>query len=112
MRNFWLNIPRSVGAVRALELSKEAKHRLCIIGWYENHGRNAALTRQRFGISRDTFYRWLRRFQRYGPGGLEEAAPDLTLFTGEEFADETRERILGNILPMLIVVLMVASSSA
>jgi hypothetical protein len=24
MRNFWLNIPRSVSAVRALELSKEA----------------------------------------------------------------------------------------
>ncbi len=74
MRNFWLNIPRSVSAVRALELSKEAKHRLCIIGWYEDHERNAALTCQRFGISRDTFYRWLRRFQRYGPGGLENGS--------------------------------------
>ncbi len=39
---------------------------------------------------------------------LEVAAPGLTVFTGEEFADETRERILGNILPMLVVVLVVA----
>ena len=39
---------------------------------------------------------------------LEAAAPDLALFTGKEFADETRRRILGNILPMLIVVLIVA----
>ena len=74
MRIFWLNIPRSVSAVRALELSKEAKHRLCIIGWYEEHERNAALTCRRFGVSRDTFYRWLRRFQRYGPGGLENGS--------------------------------------
>jgi putative ABC transport system permease protein len=39
---------------------------------------------------------------------LEVGAPDLMLFTGEEFASETRERILGNILPMLVVVLIVA----
>jgi putative ABC transport system permease protein len=39
---------------------------------------------------------------------LEAAAPGITFFTGEEFADETRERILGNILPMLIVVLVIA----
>jgi putative ABC transport system permease protein len=39
---------------------------------------------------------------------LEAAAPNLTLFTGNEFADETRDRILSNILPMLIVVLIVA----
>ncbi len=39
---------------------------------------------------------------------LEASAPGIVLFTGEEFADETRQRILGNILPMLIVVLIVA----
>ena len=39
---------------------------------------------------------------------LEASAPSIVLFTGEEFADETRQRILGNILPMLIVVLFVA----
>ena len=39
---------------------------------------------------------------------VEAAAPDVIFFTGEEFADETRDRILGNILPMLVVVLIVA----
>ena len=74
MRNFWLNIPRSVSAVRALELSKEAKHRLRMMQWYDEHGRNAALTCRHFGISRDTFHRWLRRFGEYGPGGLENGS--------------------------------------
>jgi len=39
---------------------------------------------------------------------LEAGAPGASFFTGKEFADETRERILGNILPMLVVVLVVA----
>ncbi len=39
---------------------------------------------------------------------LEADARGVIFFTGDEFADETRERILGNILPMLIVVLAVA----
>jgi len=39
---------------------------------------------------------------------LEASASGAALFTGEEFANQTRERILGNILPMLVVVLMVA----
>lgn len=39
---------------------------------------------------------------------LEAAAPGIMFFTGEDFADETRQRILGNILPILIVVLIVA----
>ncbi len=39
---------------------------------------------------------------------LEADAPGVIFFTGEEFADETRDRILGNILPMLVVVLVVS----
>jgi putative transposase len=74
MRNFWLNIPRAASAVRALELSREAKQRLRMMMWYDEQGRNAALTCRHFGISRDTFYRWLRRFQQYGPGGLENGS--------------------------------------
>src|SRR3972149_10744404 len=74
MRNFWLNIPRAVSAVRALELSREAKQRLRMMQWHDEHGRNAALTCRHFGISRDTFYRWLRRFEAYGPGGLENGS--------------------------------------
>ena len=36
------------------------------------------------------------------------AAPGLLLLSGEEFADETRERLTSNILPILIVLLIVA----
>lgn len=39
---------------------------------------------------------------------LEASAPGLIFFTGKQFANETRERILGNILPMLVVILVVA----
>jgi len=39
---------------------------------------------------------------------LEASAPGVIFFTGDEFADETRQRILGNIVPMLVVVLAVA----
>jgi len=74
MRVFGLNIPTSVSSVRAVELSREAKHRLRMVQWYDEHSRNAALTCRHFGISRDTFYRWLRRFQASGPGGLEDGS--------------------------------------
>ena len=39
---------------------------------------------------------------------VEVAAPGVQMITGEDFAQETRDRILSNILPILIVVLIVA----
>ena len=39
---------------------------------------------------------------------LEAGAPGAIFVTGEEFADETRQRILGNVLPMIVVLLVVA----
>jgi len=74
MRVFGLNIARAVSSVRCLELSKEAKHRLRILEWYAAHGENASLTCRHFGISRDTFYRWRRRFRAGGPGALEDGS--------------------------------------
>ncbi len=74
MRVFGLNIPNSVSAVRAVELSREARQRLRMMEWYEEHGSNASLTCRRFGISRDTFYRWRRRYIASGPGGLEDGS--------------------------------------
>jgi putative transposase len=70
MRVFGLNIPNSVSSVHPVELSKEARHRLRMIEWHEAHGCNASLSSRHFGISRDTFYRWYRRFKQYGPGVL------------------------------------------
>src|SRR5947208_7024256 len=74
MKVFGLNVPHSVSSVHPVELSKEARHRLRLITWYEEHSRNAALTCRHFGISRDTFYRWKRRFDAGGPGGLEDGS--------------------------------------
>lgn len=42
--------------------SREAKKRLKWFDYYEAHGRNASLTCRYFGISRPTFYRWIRRY--------------------------------------------------
>jgi transposase InsO family protein len=53
-------------------LSCEARHRLRMIRWYEEHGRNARLTCRHYGKSPDTFYHWLRRYEREGPRGLED----------------------------------------
>jgi putative ABC transport system permease protein len=39
---------------------------------------------------------------------VELAAPGVEMISGEDFAQETRDRILSNILPILIVVLIVA----
>jgi len=47
---------------RIPDLSKGAKHRLKWFDYYQQHGQNAALTCRYFGISRQTFYRWQRRY--------------------------------------------------
>ena len=64
------------GAARAARvepaLSREAKQRLTMVRWYEDHRGNASLTCRHFGVSPDTFYRWLRRYRRQGPVGLED----------------------------------------
>jgi len=49
------------------ELSPEAKRRLKWIEWYLAHDENVSLTARHFAISRETFYRWWRR---YSPGNL------------------------------------------
>lgn len=53
-------------------LSKEAKHRLKWLDWYEAHDRNARLTCRHFGISPDTFYRWKARYKKYDLSTLED----------------------------------------
>lgn len=74
MRVFGLNIPNAVSSVHPVYLSKEARHRLRRIEWHEQHGGNVSLTCRHFGISRDTFYHWFRRFRASGPGGLEDGS--------------------------------------
>lgn len=58
------------GTARYLDLSKEAKTRLSMIGHCKKC-KNAGVTRRRFDISRTTFYKWLKGYLKKGPRGLE-----------------------------------------
>ena len=68
MRAFRI-IPKSI--VKVASLSKPALKRLEWIDWYSSHGKNVSLTCRHFGISRDTFYLWFRRYKRYNLKSLE-----------------------------------------
>jgi transposase InsO family protein len=71
MRVYRLNIPKAVGKIQTKELTREAKWRLKVLDWYAEHGRNARLTCQHFGITPDTFYRWKRRYNPKALTSLE-----------------------------------------
>jgi putative transposase len=53
-------------------LPPDARRRLRVIRWYEDHGHNARLTCRHFHWSPSTFYLWLHRYQREGLAGLED----------------------------------------
>ena len=54
------------------ELSRAARLRLQWMDYYQSHGRNAALTWRHFGISRQSFYRWKRRYDPENLVSLED----------------------------------------
>lgn len=54
------------------ELSKTARLRLKWFDWHATHGRSVSLTCRHFGISRQTFYRWQRRFRTHALSTLED----------------------------------------
>lgn len=54
-----------------LSLSRDAKRRLEWFEYYGTHGENARLTCRHFGISPQTFYRWMRRYDPKHPQTLE-----------------------------------------
>ncbi len=57
---------------RFSDFSRMARQRVKWMGYYRAHGRNAALTCRYFGISRQTFYRWKRRYDPRDLMTLEE----------------------------------------
>ncbi len=68
-----IGIPRSRFLERgAAELSREARKRLAWFDYYHAHGRNVALTCRYFGISRQAFYRWQRRYDPQDLSTLED----------------------------------------
>ena len=65
-------VPRARYLARGgAELSRVARARLQWMDFYRHH-RNAALTCRRFGISRQTFYRWKRRYDPQQVRTLED----------------------------------------
>ncbi len=74
MRQF---IATAKGAIRLGNvpiLSRGAKQRLKWMDYYRAHRGNASLTCRYFGISRQTFYRWKRRYHPQRPQSLEEGS--------------------------------------
>jgi putative transposase len=67
MRNFTqpTRSQRKLSRLHLGELSPEAKRRLHWFDWHDAHGRNVSLTCRHFGISRQTFYRWQGRYDRW-----------------------------------------------
>ncbi len=57
--------------IQAAKLSKEALRRLEWFDWYFSHGKNISLVCRHFGISRDTFYTWKKRFDKNNLQTLE-----------------------------------------
>src|SRR6266545_3033993 len=56
------------------EPSEEAKRRMTIIRWFEEHDRRVRLTARHFGFSPDTVSRWANAYQKWGAGGLEKGS--------------------------------------
>ena len=54
------------------QLSRDVKRRQAAIDWHEAHGRNASLSARHFGISRSTFYDWLKRSRSGGAKALAD----------------------------------------
>lgn len=63
------------GAARLARLpaepSAEAKRRLLVVKWYLERDHRLRLTARHFGYSPDTVRRWVDRYERHGPRGLE-----------------------------------------
>ena len=54
-----------------VEPSAEAKRRMTVVKWFQEHDRRLRLTGRHFGFSPDTVSRWVNGYEQYGPGGLE-----------------------------------------
>ena len=54
------------------EQQRRIKHRLSVLRHAEEVSRNVAATCRYYGISRPTFYKWLRQFEEFGDDGLRD----------------------------------------
>ncbi len=90
MQIHWGKFPRARNlSCSGVSLSQTALKRLAWMEFCHTHGRNAALTCRRFAISRQTFYRWKRRFDRHDLVSLEAHSPcstQMAVFAPVRFA--------------------------
>ena len=54
------------------EQQRRIKHRLSVLRHAEELSGNVAATCRYYGISRPTFYKWLRQLEEYGEEGLRD----------------------------------------
>jgi transposase len=59
-------------SIPMIGLSVSAKQRLRWFDYYHTHDQNVALTCRYFGISRKTFYKWLKKYDRYNLYKLQD----------------------------------------
>lgn len=64
-------LPGAGALARLPHLSKEAQKRLAWMDWHRAHGENVSLTARHFGISRETFHKWRRRYDPHRLESLE-----------------------------------------
>src|SRR5258706_10560529 len=76
------------------KLSRVAQTRLQWMLFYFFNGRNALRTCRHFGISRQTFYRWKRRFDRHDLTTLEERSHRPRRVRQPTWTAEFAERVL------------------
>jgi transposase InsO family protein len=60
------------GHVSEQELQRQAKHRLAVIRHAQEVSGNVAQTCRYYGISRQTYYSWFRRYEEFGLDGLRD----------------------------------------
>jgi len=91
-----LGLPRSRYLERpAIDLSQKARQRLRWFDYYRAHGHNAALTCRYFGISRQTFYRWKRRYDPQNLSTLEDRSHQPHHRRHPTWTAEQAERVRG-----------------
>jgi len=78
----------------ALGLSKDARKRLEWFIWHEAHGGNASLTTRHFGISRQCFHEWKKRFDVKNLRTLETRSSAPTHVRQKEITPEEEGRVI------------------
>ncbi len=77
-----------------LRLSRAARGRIEWVIFWEDHGRDAALTARHFGISRKTLYKWLPRFEKDFLRGLEDESRRPKRTRSRQYTARQYERIV------------------